>query len=180
MKKEVIINDKKFIPYIPREEINKAVRNLAEDIDRDYEDKHPLFLVILKGAVFFATDLLRKLSIDGTLEMVRAQSYGSEMKSSGTVVLSDENISFKGRDVIIVEDIVDTGLTLKTLMESIEKESPASVECAVLISKTEMRQIDVRVKYTGIEIPDVFVVGYGLDYAEKGRFLPEIYGLSTG
>ncbi len=180
MKKEVNINGRKFIPYISREEINKAIRNLAEDIDKDYDRKEPLFLVILKGAVFFATDLLRNLSIDGTLEMIRAQSYGTEMKSSGKVELSIENISFRDRDVIIVEDIVDTGLTLKTLMETIEKESPSSLECAVLISKTEMRQVDVRVKYTGIEIPDVFVVGYGLDYAEKGRFLPEIYGLSTG
>ena len=176
MKDQIIINNKKFVPYIETDEINRTVSELAEKITRDYEGRSPLFLVILKGAVFFATDLLRKIDLDGTLESIRAQSYGTEMESSGKVKLSDESIEFKDRDVIIIEDIVDSGLTMKTLMETIEESSPASVECAALLSKTEMRKADVRIKYIGIEIPDIFVVGYGLDYAEKGRFLPRIYG----
>lgn len=176
VKRIISIRDKKFEPMISRDKIDSAVRDIASRINSDYQGKNPLFLVVLKGAVFFACDLLRNIDLDCTMEMISAKSYGDSMESAGKVRIRPESLNIKGKDVIIIEDIIDTGLTMKTLMERLKKLGPASVEAASLLSKPMMRKVDVDVKYIAIEIPSVFVVGYGLDFAEHGRQLPEIYG----
>lgn len=169
------LNDKMFKPYITRNQIDGAVEGLANQINIDYEGKSPLFLVVLNGSIIFAADLVRHIKLDCELEALAAKSYGNEMQSSGRVELTYHKTDFKDRDLIIVEDIVDTGLTLATLMEELKKFQPRSIEAVSLLSKPEMRVTDVDVKYVGIEIPAAFVVGYGLDYAGRGRQLPEIY-----
>jgi hypoxanthine phosphoribosyltransferase len=173
------INGRVFVPMISREKIDLAVEGIAGRINKDYKKKNPVFVIVLKGGVFFGCDLLRKLTVDCTLETVSAKSYGEGMQSSGNVRIYPEHFDFKGRDVVIVEDIVDTGHTLKVLMESFEKMDVSSFEAAALLSKPSMREVVVNVKYIGIEIPPVFVIGYGLDYAEQGRHLPDIYSATT-
>ncbi|MCX6152825.1 MAG: hypoxanthine phosphoribosyltransferase [Candidatus Kapabacteria bacterium] len=173
----VIINDKKFSPFILEADIKKLVRSLALQIRSEYIDKNPVFLVILKGSIFFAADLIREIGIECQVEAMQAKSYGAKMHSSGDVNLFLFEFDIKGRNVLIIEDIVDTGQTLKALYEELEKHSPASVEIVTLISKPEMRKSDVRVKYIGMEIPPVFIVGYGLDYDEKGRQLKDVYSI---
>ncbi len=171
------INGLKFKPFIDRAKIAGVVEYLGKKISQDYADKEPLCLVILKGSIIFAADLIRSIDLPVEIEAIRAKSYGSSMQSSGRVNITVSDLNLKGRDVIIIEDIVDTGNTLSALMETIEKMEPASVEIVTFLSKPSMRKTDVRVKYIGVEIPPEFVVGYGLDYAEKGRQLPDIYVL---
>lgn len=171
------IYGRRFKLLIGQKEIAKRVKEIADTINNDYKEKTPIFLIILKGAVFFASDLLRNISLDCEIEVVRARSYGKTMKSSGNVHL-DVKVDIENKDVIIIEDIVDTGLTLSKLLAKLNELHPASVEVASFLSKTSQRKIDVNVKYYGFEIPPSFVIGYGLDYAEKGRHLPCIYSLT--
>lgn len=172
-----LINDKKFKLIIPPEEIEDAVISLAEKINNDYKNTRPLFLLVLKGSYVFAADLLRKINLDCQVDVVMAKSYGNELNSSGVVNLSITKTEIKDRDVIIIEDIVDSGLTLQTLINKLKKQQPASLETAALLSKPDKRSVDVKVKYIGMEISGEFVIGYGLDYAEHGRQLPGIYKL---
>jgi hypoxanthine phosphoribosyltransferase len=171
------IGDKKFLPFIGEEKISVAVENLAGRINNDYAGSVPLMLIVLKGAMIFASDLLRRLDIDCEIETITAKSYGQSMKSNGNVRLSAVHEGVRDRHIIIVEDIVDSGRTMKRMRDSLAEFSPASIAAVSFLSKTEMREVEVPVEYTGIDIPTVFVVGYGLDYAEKGRQLPVIYGL---
>ncbi|MDX9790743.1 MAG: hypoxanthine phosphoribosyltransferase [Candidatus Kapaibacterium sp.] len=175
MNDRIFLNDKYFRKFIDQSEIDIAVSKIASRINRDYADKKPTFLVVLKGAMLFAADLLRKIEIACDIEVISAKSYGNGMTSSGEVRISDLGAKFAGRDIIIVEDIVDTGLTLKALYRNILIHNPASVAATSILSKPESREVEVDLKYVGIEIPPYFVVGYGLDYAESGRHLPEIY-----
>lgn len=172
---KVTIKDKRFRKLIDRSEIEIAVKKIAFRITKDYAGKSPTFLVILKGAMLFAADLIRQVDLLCDLEVMSARSYGTGITSSGDVKLADFGVKFAGKDIIIVEDIVDTGLTLKALISNIEKHNPASITAAAIISKPSSRLVDVDLKYTGIEIPPYFVVGYGLDYAEEGRNLADIY-----
>lgn len=179
MKSEVVrVNDRFFKKYISAEQIAVAIGEIAEKINRDFANDSIMLLVVLKGSMIFAADLVRKITIPCSIETVRARSYGHGMETSGKVELDFTAIDFKNKNIIIVEDIVDSGLTLTALIEWLLKENPASVHVAALLSKPEARRTDVEVKYCGIEIPPRFVVGYGLDYAEYGRNLPEIYVLS--
>jgi hypoxanthine phosphoribosyltransferase len=175
MNDKIIINGKKFKKHIDKSEIEIAVSKIAEKINKDYLGKSPTFLVILKGALPFAADLIRRVNLPCDLEVMSAKSYGTGISSSGDVKLADFGAKFNGKDIIIVEDIVDTGLTLKALFNNILVHKPASLATAAILSKPDSRLVDVELKYTGIEIPPYFVVGYGLDYAEYGRNLPDIY-----
>jgi len=155
-------------------DIQQRIGALASDIRRDHPDGVHL-VCVLKGAFMFLADLTRALDGDATLDFIAVSSYGVSTKSSGQVqLLKDLSESIEGRDVVIVEDIVDTGLTLNYLQDILRARAPRSVRTACLLSKPSRRKIDVKVEYIGFEIPDKFVVGYGLDYGEKYRNLPYI------
>jgi len=159
---------------IAAREIQDRIRALAVDVGRDHPDGVHL-VCVLKGAFMFLADLMRALEGDATLDFIAVSSYGVSTKSSGQVqLLKDLGESIEGRDVVIVEDIVDTGLTLNYLQDILRARAPRQVRTACLLSKPSRRKIDVKVEYIGFEIPDKFVVGYGLDYGEKYRNLPYI------
>jgi hypoxanthine phosphoribosyltransferase len=161
-------------PLITSDAIQQRVRELARDIDRD----HPLgvhLVCVLKGAFLFLADLSRALECDATIDFMAVSSYGSATRSSGQVqLLKDLDTPIDGRDVVIVEDIVDTGLTLTYLQDILRARAPRTLRSACLLSKPSRRVVDVKVEYIGFTIEDRFVVGYGLDFAEKFRNLPHI------
>ena len=160
---------------IPKEELQARVDQLAADVARDYEGKRPVLICVLKGAIFFMSDLARRLDFDLELEFMAVSSYGASTESSGVVrIIKDLDTDIEGRHVLIVEDIIDSGLTLQYLTKSLWSRNPASVEIVTLLSKPSRRTADLPCKYTGFEIENEFVVGYGLDYAEKLRNLPFI------
>ena len=160
---------------IPREELQARVDQLAAEIGRDYEGMRPVLICVLKGAVFFMADLARRLDFDLELEFMAVSSYGASTESSGVVrILKDLDTDIEGRHVLIVEDIIDSGLTLQYLTKSLWSRNPASVEIVTLLSKPSRRTADLPCKYTGFEIENDFVVGYGLDYLEQHRNLPFI------
>ena len=159
---------------ISADDIQRRVRSLAGEIRRDHPDGVHL-VCVLKGAFMFLADLARELRGDATLDFMAVSSYGTSTKSSGQVqVLKDLDAGIEGRDVVIVEDIVDTGLTLIYLQDILRARSPRSLRTACLLSKPSRRKVDVKVEYIGFEVEDKFVVGYGLDHAEKYRNLPYI------
>lgn len=160
---------------IDAETIQAKVRELGERLSRDYAGLNPVLICILKGAVIFAADLARQLSIPAKLDFMAISSYGSGMRTSGVVrILKDLDRSIEGEHVIIVEDIVDSGLTLSYLLENLKSRQPASLKTCVLLDKPAQRQVPLEPDYVGFDIPDEFVVGYGLDYAENYRHLPYI------
>jgi hypoxanthine phosphoribosyltransferase len=162
-------------------EIKEKIDELGRAISRDYSGKYPLVVGILKGASVFMADLIRAMSIDVQIDFMAVSSYGASSKSTGVVrILKDLEQNIEGRHVLIVEDIVDTGLTLNYLLEILKARGPASVRVCTLLDKPSRREINVPVDYNGFSIPDEFVVGYGLDYREKYRNLPEIYVLKKG
>ena len=160
---------------IKEDEIVARVKELAEQINRDYEGKTLHLICILKGSVFFTCELAKRLTIPVSLDFMSVSSYGSETKSSGVVkIIKDLDEPIKGKDVLVIEDIVDSGRTLSYLMEMLKDRGPASLKLCTLLDKPDRRVIDVPVDYTGFEIPDEFVVGYGLDYDQRYRNLPYI------
>jgi hypoxanthine phosphoribosyltransferase len=160
---------------IPSEELQAKVDELASAIREDYEGKCPILVCVLKGAIFFMADLARRLPFDLEVEFMAVSSYGQSTDSSGVVrILKDLDIDIEGRHILIVEDIIDSGLTLQYLTNNLVSRNPASIEIVTLLSKPARRTADLRCRYTGFEIPNEFVVGYGLDYAEKYRNLPYI------
>ena len=160
---------------VPSEDLNRRVRELADEVSRDYAGKDVLLLGILKGAVFFLSDLMRQLEMDPEVDFMAISSYGSATQSSGVVrILKDLDRPIEGRHVLIVEDIVDSGLTLRYLLGTLGGRHPASLEVCALLSKREARVVDVPVRYVGFEIPNEFVIGYGLDYDERYRSLPYV------
>ncbi len=163
---------------LSREAIHERVKELASRISFDYRGQEPVFIGILNGAVFFLTDLAREVSIPVKIDFIRASSYGSEMTSGGAIrVTKDVEIPLQGKPVILVEDIVDTGLTLSHIIKNMETKGPESVKICALIDKLERREVHVSVDYCGFQIEEGFVVGYGLDHGEKYRHLPDIYVL---
>ncbi len=159
-----------------RQTIQKRVNELAEQISSDYEEKEPVIIGVLNGAVFFFADLVRQLSIPIKMDFIRAISYGSEMTSSGSIRLTkDVDITIRGEPVIVVEDIVDSGLTLNHIINTLELKKPESLRICALIDKLERREVNVSISYCGFQINEGFIVGYGLDYNEMYRQLPEIY-----
>jgi hypoxanthine phosphoribosyltransferase len=158
---------------VQRDELEHRVRELAEEVSRDYADRDLLLVGVLKGAVFFLSDLMRHLEIDCELDFMAVSSYGSSTDSSGVVrILKDLDISIEGRHVPIVEDIVDSGLTLSYLLRTLRARTPASLEVCALLTKPERRKVDLPIRYVGFEIPNRFAIGYGLDHAERFRNLP--------
>ena len=160
---------------ITGKEIGRTVKRLAEEITRDYRDKNPIILGLLKGSFIFISDLVRKLDFPLQIEFVRCSSYGAGKQSSGTVKLSPGlRCDIKGRHVIIAEDIIDTGITVAYLKSYLKKKKPASVTVCALTDKPSRRIAPVEIEYKGISVPDKFLVGYGLDCNEQYRNLPDI------
>jgi hypoxanthine phosphoribosyltransferase len=160
---------------ISGEELQAKIDELAAAIRADYEGKCPILVCVLKGAIFFMADLARRLPFDLEVEFMAVSSYGQSTESSGVVrILKDLDIDIEGRHILIVEDIVDSGLTLQYLTNNLGSRNPASIEIVTLLSKPSRRTAELCCRYTGFEIPNEFVVGYGLDYAEKYRNLPYI------
>ena len=157
-----------------QEDIDGIVSRLGEEITRDYAGKDLVLIAVLRGAVVFMGDLMRKIELPTNIDFMAVSSYGDDVKSSGIVrIIKDLDIDIRGRDVLIVEDILDSGLTLKYLMKNLESRKPASLEVAAFLWKdVEDRTSAVTPKYVGTHCPDAFVVGYGLDYAERYRNLP--------
>ncbi|MBO7526127.1 MAG: hypoxanthine phosphoribosyltransferase [Clostridia bacterium] len=160
---------------ISKEEIDKRIKELAAELDRDYQGKRPLMVAILKGSIMFYADLLRAMTIPLELDFMAISSYGNKTKSSGEVrMIKDLDRSIEGRHIIIVEDIVDSGYTLSYLKRMLYSRHPESVKICTLLDKFECREVPLEPDYKGFDIGNEFVVGYGLDYAEKYRNLPEI------
>lgn len=169
-----MINDIKEILY-SEEVLSERVNTLAKAIEADYLGKDLLVIGVLKGANIFMCDLIRKINLPIQIDFIAASSYGSSTESSGVVkIVKDLDYSIEGKHVLIVEDIIDTGLTLKYLEENFKSRKPASLQICTLLDKPERRKADIKVKYVGYEIPDEFIVGYGIDYAEKYRNLPYV------
>jgi hypoxanthine phosphoribosyltransferase len=163
---------------ISREKIQSRVKELAKQISSDYEGKEPILIGVLNGVIFFFADLVRELSVPNKIDFIRAASYGSKSTSSGNVRFTKEvEIPVKGKPVILVEDIVDTGETLSRIGEIMESNGAESLKICALIDKLERRHKAVNIDYCGFQIKEGFVVGYGLDYDEKYRHLPDIYVL---
>lgn len=163
---------------IERRAILARVRALADRISSDYATKEPVFIGVLKGAVFFFADLVLHLTIPCKIDFIGASSYGSSQDSSGNVKLVKEvQIPVTGKPVILVEDIVDTGLTLNRIIDALRQKGPESVRICALIDKKERRERAVHIDYCGFEVKEGFLVGYGLDYDEQFRYLPDIYVL---
>ena len=163
-------------PYISEEDILKRVEELAKEIDKDFEGEEVLLIGLLRGSVVFLSDLCRKLKTADTLDFMVVSSYGNGMESSRNVkIIKDLEVNVKDRNVLIVEDIIDTGNTLKKVKEIIETREPKKIKIVTLLDKPERREVDdIEVDYVGFKIPDEFVVGYGIDFAQKYRTLPYV------
>jgi hypoxanthine phosphoribosyltransferase len=160
---------------IDEEALQARIRELGSEISEDYAGRDVLLIGVLKGAVFFMADLMRQLSVSCEVDFMAISSYGGATDSSGVVrILKDLDINIEGRDVLVVEDIIDSGLTLSYLMRNLEAREPASLEICALLTKPSRREIDVPVRYVGFEIPNRFVIGYGLDFDERYRNLPYV------
>jgi hypoxanthine phosphoribosyltransferase len=160
---------------IDEERLRSRVAELGEEVSADYAGRDLLLIGVLKGAVFFMADLMRHLTVTCEVDFMAISSYGAATDSSGVVrILKDLDINIAGRDVLVVEDIIDSGLTLSYLMRNLEAREPTSLEICALLTKPERREIDVPVRYVGFEIPNRFVIGYGLDFAERYRNLPYV------
>jgi hypoxanthine phosphoribosyltransferase len=160
---------------VQRDDLEHRVKELAAEISRDYDDRELLLIGVLKGAVFFLADLMRHLEVACEVDFMAVSSYGASTDSSGVVrILKDLDAPIEGRDVLIVEDIVDSGLTLSYLFRMLRARGPASLEVCALLTKPDRREIDLPIRYVGFEIPNRFAIGYGLDYAERYRNLPYV------
>ena len=166
---------------VQADDLQHRIRAMAEEIARDYEGKDLLLIGVLKGAFLFLADLMRHLDVGCEVDFMAVASYGSSTESSGVVrILKDLDAPLEGRHVLIVEDIVDSGLTLQYLMRNLRERGPASIEVCALLTKPARRKAEVGAKYIGFEIPNRFVIGYGLDHAERHRNLPYVAALDHG
>ena len=164
---------------VDTEALRARIAELGAEISADYEGRDLLLIGVLKGAVFFMADLMRKLTIPCEVDFMAISSYGASTDSSGVVrILKDLDINIEGRHVLVVEDIIDSGLTLSYLMRNLESREPATLEVCALLTKPQRREIEVPVRYVGFEIPNRFVIGYGLDFGERYRNLPYVAVLS--
>lgn len=163
---------------LARDDIERRIAELGAEINRDYANRNIAIVCVLKGGFIFLADLVRRIEVPCTIDFMAISSYGSGTQSSGIVrILKDLDLSIQDRDVLIVEDIVDSGLTLSYLLRNLEARHPASLEVCALLTKPARRENDVPCRYVGFEIPDRFVVGYGLDAAERYRELPDIWAV---
>jgi hypoxanthine phosphoribosyltransferase len=171
------VHDKEFIPFISAGEIDKEIARMAEKINKDYEGKKPLFIAILNGAFIFAADLFKKINVEAEICFIKLASYKG-VKSTGKVITAiGLDTEIYNRDVIIVEDIVDTGKTLSQFLPTLEHQHPASLKIAALLHKPSATVHELKIDYLCFTIPDKFVLGYGLDYDGLGRNIKEIYQL---
>jgi hypoxanthine phosphoribosyltransferase len=160
---------------VSEQDLQRRVRELGQAISRDYEGRRLLLVGVLKGAVFFLSDLMRYIDIPVEVDFMAVASYGSATDSSGVVrILKDLDIAIEGRDVLIVEDIVDSGLTLQCLLRNLGSRNPASLEVCALLTKPERRKVELPTRCIGFEVPNQFVIGYGLDHGERYRNLPYV------
>ena len=167
-----------FVPYLTEAKIQRRVKQLARQISKEYEGRVPIFIGILNGSFIFMADLIRHVTIDCEIDFLKLSSYGDAKISSGDVkMLKELNCQVEGRDIIIVEDIVDSGLSIDFMIKLISKQNPRSFKIISLLYKKEALKIDVPIHYVGFTIPNYFVIGYGLDYAQKVRNLRSIYRL---
>jgi hypoxanthine phosphoribosyltransferase len=168
-------NNPNLEPLFSAEEIQQRITELGAQIARDYEGKNPLLIGVLKGAIIFISDLLRATDLRLGIEFIAISSYGASTRTSGEVrIVKDLDVPIEGRDILVVEDIVDTGLTLTYLLANLKSRGANSVKLVALLDKHERREREVEINYVGFQIPDAFVVGYGLDFAERYRNLPYI------
>lgn len=169
---------------VSEEQLQKRIAELGQEISRDYKGQKLLMVGVLKGSVVFMADLMRQIDLDVSIDFMAVSSYGSGTKTSGVVkIIKDLDINLKGYDIVIVEDILDSGKTLHYLVDLLKSREPNSIEICTLFDKPERREVEVHAKYKGCDIPDAFIVGYGLDFDEKYRNLPfvgvlkpEVYG----
>lgn len=175
MEKQVRLNDKTFRLYKSETEILSAVRNVAHQINEDYIGKRPLIVPVLNGSFMFASDLIKELMLDCELSFIKAASYHGTNSTGALATLIGLNENIEGRHILILEDIVDTGHTLAKILPVFKEKNPASVKIASLLFKPNALQADIKVDYVGLEIPNEFIVGYGLDYDGLGRNLRDIY-----
>ncbi len=162
------------------EEIAKVVARLAGEIKKDYQGKQPLFIGVLKGSFVFMADLVRQLDLPLEIDFIKLSSYGAGKETSGKVrVVQGLKTPIEGRDVLVVEDIVDTGITISFLLNYLKRKKPASLRLCALTDKPSRRRVPVSIDYLGFSVPDKFIVGYGLDFDEKFRYLPDICELSS-
>ena len=173
----VTILDKTFETSIPESEILEKVKIVAERINHDYEDKIPLFLAVLNGAFMFAADIMREIAIPCEISFVKLASYQGTTSTGTIKEVMGINEDLTGRHIIILEDIVDTGLTMKRMVETLGTRNPASIEICPMLLKPGKLQVPLNIKYAAMEIPNDFIVGHGLDYEQQGRNLPDIYTL---
>ena len=179
MKKYLWVNNDKFVLYLTEKKIQTRVRQLGKHISKDYKGRIPIFIGILNGSFVFMADLLRSVSIECEVDFLKLSSYGDSKISTGNVKLLKElNCQVDGRDIIIIEDIVDSGLSIDFMSRLISVQNPRSVKVVSLLYKKEAIKIDVPIHYYGFVIPKYFVIGYGLDYAQKVRNLRSIYRLA--
>jgi len=174
----ITVNDKQFQPYLTVSDIDKEIKRLGAEINRDYAGQRPLFIAILNGSFMFASDLFKELTIDAEICFIKLASYKGT-RSTGHVITSiglDE--SLKDRHVIIIEDIVDTGKTLSEFLPQLQDQQPASLKIAALLHKPEALKFPINIDYLGFSVPNKFLLGYGLDYDGLGRNLKEIYQLT--
>jgi hypoxanthine phosphoribosyltransferase len=172
---KITIKDKQFVKYISSEVIEKAVREVAHKINADYYEKTPIMLVVLNGAIMFASDLLKNLNIDCEVSCIKVSSYEGMSSTEEVKTLIGLKSDIKGRDIIIVEDIVDTGNTIDALIKLLLPEQPTSIKIATMTYKAEAYKKTHKIDYVALSIPNKFIVGYGLDYDELGRNYKDIY-----
>ncbi len=178
-KDEIWVGTERFVPYLTEEEIQKRIVELGKQLSEDYKTKLPIFIGVLNGSFMFMADLLKNISINLEMDFFKLSSYGDEKISAGRVkLIKSLNADIKDRHLVIVEDIVDTGLSIKYIEELIKENNPASMKVVSLLMKPDSLKYEVKIDYIGFKIPNKFVIGYGLDYAQKYRNLRSIYALS--
>ncbi|RMD50329.1 MAG: hypoxanthine phosphoribosyltransferase [Ignavibacteria bacterium] len=175
---EIWVGNEKFVPFLSEEKIQERIAELGKELTNDYHGKFPIFIGILNGSFLFLSDLIRHVQLNCEIDFYKLSSYGDAKISSGNVKLLKElNADINDRHVVIVEDIVDSGLSIKYIKEMMSRFNPASVKIVSLLYKPDAIKYDVKIDYIGFEIPNKFVLGYGLDYAQKYRNLRSIYAL---
>ena len=173
----VKIKDKTFETSIPEQEIKERVKKLAQQMNKDFEGKNPLFLAVLNGSFIFAADLMREMTIPCEISFVKLASYQGVTSTGKIKEVIGINEDLAGRTVVIVEDIVESGKTMKRMIETLGTRNPASIHICTLFVKPEKLEVDLDIEYSAFSIPNAFIVGYGLDYDQQGRQLKEIYSL---
>ena len=181
MKKYITVNNDRFVLYLTESKIQRRVRELGKQISKEYRGRVPIFIGVLNGSFVFLSDLIRHVTIDCEIDFLKLSSYGDSKISSGNVkMLKELNCQIEGRDIVIVEDIVDSGLSVDFMVKLVSQQNPRSFKIISLLYKKDSLKVDVPIHYIGFTIPNYFVIGYGLDYAQKERNLRAIYRLNDG